>query len=193
MQKYLRKKSGFTLSELLIALALLGLIAAFTIPKVLQSVDDRARKARFKEAIAAIHLACYDKFLLGEWEANRYNWLKAKLNPAQVCTDGLAEGCVTSAHPGGTGEQDELAFAFQTAWTLYGISKTVCCDSFSEPDGWYLDINGVALPNVVGEDVIRLEACRFDENGPYYTHNGARQLLVPNGPTSITLYDSLWD
>lgn len=45
---------GFTLSELLIALAILGVIATFTIPKVLQSQQDGKYKAVAKEAMAAL-------------------------------------------------------------------------------------------------------------------------------------------
>ena len=47
-------KHGFTLAELLIALAILGVIATFTIPKVLQSQQDEKYKAVTKETIAAL-------------------------------------------------------------------------------------------------------------------------------------------
>jgi prepilin-type N-terminal cleavage/methylation domain-containing protein len=40
---------GFTLAELLIALALLGIIASFTIPKVLESSTNAKYKAMAKE------------------------------------------------------------------------------------------------------------------------------------------------
>lgn len=50
-------KRGFTLSELLIALAILGILATFTIPKVLQSQSDSSYNSRAKEAIAALSQA----------------------------------------------------------------------------------------------------------------------------------------
>lgn len=46
--------TAFTLSELLISLAILGVIATFTIPKVLQSQQDGKYKAITKEAVATI-------------------------------------------------------------------------------------------------------------------------------------------
>lgn len=54
-------KNGFTLSELLIALAILGVIATFTIPKVLQSQQDGKYKAMAKEAMSMI-AGAYDAY-----------------------------------------------------------------------------------------------------------------------------------
>lgn len=50
----MKRSPAFTLSELLIALAILGIIAIFTIPKVLQSQRDGRNKAITKEMIAAV-------------------------------------------------------------------------------------------------------------------------------------------
>jgi prepilin-type N-terminal cleavage/methylation domain-containing protein len=52
---------GFTLAELLIALAILGVIATFTIPKVLQSQQDSKNKAIAKEGAGTIS-AAYDAY-----------------------------------------------------------------------------------------------------------------------------------
>lgn len=50
----LKKARAFTLSELLIALAILGVIAAFAIPKVLQAQTDTKNTAIVKEAVGTI-------------------------------------------------------------------------------------------------------------------------------------------
>jgi prepilin-type N-terminal cleavage/methylation domain-containing protein len=47
-------KHAFTLAEVLIALALLGVIAAFSIPKILQVVGTQAKNAQAKEVMAMI-------------------------------------------------------------------------------------------------------------------------------------------
>ena len=48
------KQPAFTLAELLIALVILGVIATFTIPKVLQSQQNNSYNAAAKEAIAMV-------------------------------------------------------------------------------------------------------------------------------------------
>lgn len=50
-------QKGFTLAELLIALSILGVIATFTIPKVLQSQQNGKYNTMAKEAIATISQA----------------------------------------------------------------------------------------------------------------------------------------
>lgn len=57
------KASGFTLFEVLIALAILGLIATFGIPKVLKSTYGSKNTAIFKESVATLSSAysAYEK------------------------------------------------------------------------------------------------------------------------------------
>ncbi len=55
MYRLISKKAlGFTLAELLISLAILGVIATFTIPKVLNASQDSQKNAMAKEVIAMI-------------------------------------------------------------------------------------------------------------------------------------------
>lgn len=59
LQRYLmrhctKSSKGFTLAELLIALAILGVIATFTIPKILSSSQNGQNTAIFKEAVSMV-------------------------------------------------------------------------------------------------------------------------------------------
>ncbi|WP_303674242.1 type II secretion system protein [Vampirovibrio chlorellavorus] len=61
---------GFTLAELLISLAILGLIATFTIPKVLSSTQNSANVAKVKEAAATLAAAYQQAKLDGSINSN---------------------------------------------------------------------------------------------------------------------------
>jgi prepilin-type N-terminal cleavage/methylation domain-containing protein len=59
-------KGGFTLAELLTALAILGIVATFTIPKIVASQADAKRLAIFKEDIATVENIVLDLFQSGQ-------------------------------------------------------------------------------------------------------------------------------
>jgi prepilin-type N-terminal cleavage/methylation domain-containing protein len=76
-----RKRSkAFTLAELLIALAILGVIATFTIPKVLQSQQDTAWKSKGKE-VAGIIASGFQKFA-------QNNTVSAATTPSDIINSG---------------------------------------------------------------------------------------------------------
>lgn len=80
-------RKGFTLAELLIALAILGVIAAFSIPKVLQSQQDAKFKAMAKEAASTVAQA-YDLYKLSSQPTanTRLSDLTPYLNYVQMDT-----------------------------------------------------------------------------------------------------------
>lgn len=64
-RKVLTRRRGFTLAELLISLAILGVIATFTIPKILVSQQNSQYNAMSKEVIASIAEAYQQHKLAG--------------------------------------------------------------------------------------------------------------------------------
>jgi prepilin-type N-terminal cleavage/methylation domain-containing protein len=85
-------KPGFTLAELLIALAILGVIATFTIPKVLQSQQDGRYKAMAKEA-AGIVSEAYQTYRQNNGISATFNpnMLSTYLNYVKVTTTGFID------------------------------------------------------------------------------------------------------
>lgn len=72
------KHTGFTLSELLIALAILGMIATFTIPKVLSSTTNKQNTAVAKEVAAMVSNA--------QLAFSQYNSLGSSTTPGGFTT-----------------------------------------------------------------------------------------------------------
>ena len=93
-----RKRRGFTLAELLIALVILGVIATFTIPKVLQIQRNYAYTSAYKETMGAISQA-YQLYI----QQNGYNtgMNAADLTPYLNFVAHTTIGSI-DADPGGT-------------------------------------------------------------------------------------------
>lgn len=98
---------GFTLAELLIALAILGVIATFTIPKVLSSQQDSQAKAVAKD-IAATISSGYQAYRLNKGDSSDTEFadITPYLNYVKVLTDSASQIDAT-----------------------YGFTGTIECDS----------------------------------------------------------------
>jgi prepilin-type N-terminal cleavage/methylation domain-containing protein len=93
------RPSGFTLAELLIALAILGVIATFTIPKILTNQRVGTYNASAHEAAATIAGAYQQHSARGLLTTNTYGSdLTQYLNYVKVSTAGTIDD-----RPGGTG------------------------------------------------------------------------------------------
>ena len=140
-----RAIGGFTLAELLIALAILGVIATFTIPKILVSQQNSQNVAKAKE-VAAMITAAYQKAQLdGIVSAStKPSDLTPYMNYVALITDGrtidshptdtsricnASSPCV-SLHGGGI-----LLF---TDWNYFGPCTALNLIEFDfDPDGVY--------------------------------------------------------
>jgi prepilin-type N-terminal cleavage/methylation domain-containing protein len=89
----LQTKQGFTLTELLIALGILGVIAAFTIPKVLPKGQGSSHKAVVKEAVAMMQGA-YAAYQLNNSVSGdfRIAYITQHLNYVRVDTSSSFDG-----------------------------------------------------------------------------------------------------
>ena len=102
-----KHKLGFTLSELLVSLAVLGLIAGLTVPSIVASVEKSKNKAMLKEAFQLVSSITQEGVLNGSFEGIS-NWditstasggivdyFTSKFNYSKQCLVGdvLSEGC----------------------------------------------------------------------------------------------------
>ena len=84
--KLSNKKSGFTLAEVLVTLMIIGVIAAMTIPSLMQSTAQQEYKAAFKKAVSMLNQAVTLNYALdGEDGSNFtgasfFNLLTKRLN-----------------------------------------------------------------------------------------------------------------
>lgn len=144
-------RRGFTLAELLIALAILGVIATFTIPKLLEVQQNQQDNAKAKEAIATV-AAAYHAYKLQNTAATSTTGgaLTQYLNYVKIQTSGQVDdiygygswNCFAGApcyilHNGGALILSPNSFAGTKAWA--GTSTTDFIDFFFDPDGRVTD------------------------------------------------------
>jgi prepilin-type N-terminal cleavage/methylation domain-containing protein len=98
-----RGLKGFTLAELLISLAILGVIATFTIPKILNAFSGKPDLAIVKEDYSAVYGLMQEYSLSGQTNFKTYFF--DHINAVKKCpTNGITEGCRTT--PANTNNPD---------------------------------------------------------------------------------------
>ncbi len=169
----MNSKKGFTLSEVLITLAIIGVVAALTIPAVVKNYQKTQTVAKLKKAWSTINQAynnsqaqngmyqTWDKaFDIGAREYfNRY-W-KPYFKVAKICTSYSDCGFKASAPWKGANGIDtgmlvvwvEARTTFLTPdGTLFLIFSTGG-DATAPNDSVYVDLNGSNEPNILGRDL----------------------------------------
>lgn len=160
-------QKGFTLAELLIALALLGIIAAFTIPKVLQATGNQEATAKIRETISTMEQAYYNLAMQNQLTigSTLYDNIAPNMNSADQGAAAVPASVLAATHPcvvaplsaGGNGW-----IQFQNGAVITGLASGVVLDALAfnnaahGPAANYrlcIDFNGDANPNQFGQDV----------------------------------------
>lgn len=181
---------GFTLAELLVALLILGEIATFTIPKILNSQQNGQRIAVFKETYSTISELTYRGYLMGSIAAgSNGGYLRNNMNSVKICPDNSStQGCWTQ--PGDVTEAGEPGLILHNGATISGLN-----DSPGGPGNAFLiDWNGPASPNIEGTDQLFLLMCYG--SSPCSTLSSGSTVkpgtVGPYTATSMTLYLTLF-
>lgn len=150
---------AFTLSELLIALLILGVIATFTIPKILSSTSDAKNKTLLKETVSILNQHLYRLTLLGIPLTTKlfYDQARDNSNFTFFCpTDSANEGCWDESIQGVTGEANMAGMLLHNGVSIIGINNF---DLVHGADSVQIDLNGPEGPNTLGQDQIKLVIC----------------------------------
>ncbi len=140
------KKAGFTLAELLVALALLGLIAAFTIPKLIGASLDNKYNGIAKEAIAATAQTWLTMHYNGTGSSNttagdimnNMNYVYKDTNTTIDSMPTIAPSTCTPTYPCIRLHNGAMLQAI-TALPFGGTSSTNCVIFQLDPDGILTD------------------------------------------------------
>jgi prepilin-type N-terminal cleavage/methylation domain-containing protein len=142
---------AFTLSELLIAVAVLGFIATFAIPKVLTAVEEHRKVTVFKESYGIVSQAI-DKLFIEGIDGNighvaMYAKLQEYIAAVKYCpNNALTEGCRTTTL---SGWEVRPAMVLQNGAVVH-ISIYDPTVSWPSNIEFELDYNGDAGPNTAG-------------------------------------------
>ncbi len=187
-RKFNKGKIGFTLAELLIALAILGLIAIFTIPKLLNAQSNARNRAIFKEDFSAISQASAILMSRGLNTAGSDDYLV--FQPLINYTKTVHTGA----------NINEVNF-----WLANG--STLASFNFDIPGGGdsiIIDVNDLNGPNALGEDQFTVFTCWKNTGcaagfatgyGPtdHFIRGGEVSYInQSNDPGSYAIYNSLF-
>jgi prepilin-type N-terminal cleavage/methylation domain-containing protein len=185
---------GFTLAEILVALSIIGLIAAFTIPKFVSSTDSQKRKAVIREAYSTVSESLYTGMQDGLVSTTTFpTYFVNNLRSARFCTtNATTQGCWTAGNAMMNGAATRPALVFHNGAVLAGFTPAAFAGGI-QGGQMVLDWNGIKPPNIAGEDQMLMCMTYVGNN----TLTNAWGVLRPgeiipcaNNAASVTLYNN---
>ena len=159
---------AFTLSEVLITIVIIGVVAAITIPAVLDSLQNQEYKVGYKKAFSDLSQAAAEGVAFGEfpYRENKYdndttieewNILKNRFGVLKVCENYNPFDCWVDADRIFDEPKTHLTYSFVDlsgrAWIIYYRFENI----------YMVDTNGDKSPNKFGKD--RWVFTFADDNG----------------------------
>jgi prepilin-type N-terminal cleavage/methylation domain-containing protein len=194
-QYNLKKSPGLTLTEIIIALSIIGVAAAVLIPKIAVSVEQQEYRSKAKEVANALQQAYTSQLLKG---TSRSSTLYAYLYPAL----NVREKSTAKALFWGNAHPCYLAAYCSDGWiklpngaVVEGLVGCLQWDpTLDNPDNYNqwplcIDLNGIDPPNKPGEDVF---SARFNKSavGHEFDWCAPMKWLVPGAdPFDNTQWD----
>lgn len=200
--KNFRTKTGFTLAEVLITLAIIGVVAALTIPSVVQNYKKTQTVTQLKKTYSAIanttNLAIADNGPITGWEVENNNaggtgvgsqkfadkyiipYLKIAKNCGTKTTGECKFGYTYLNKSLSTNLDAAYSRFYLNDGTLIGVITWNVIGGEGLPQRYaqiYIDVNGQKPPNTWGKDIFRFEYYVFVNT----QENAGNGKLIPTG------------
>jgi len=189
-----KNKKGFTLAEVLITLVIVGVIAAMTIPTLINKYKDEELKSQFRKAYSTITQAIYKTemndfygyarcYTHGELGQNVeecgafFDALAKNLHVQKVCRgNAKADGCVpTYTHTIQEACEGLTVNTIENRSRVYVLNDGQLIITYSDYcfAHFMVDINGQKGPNLLGIDLFQFTMQR-DRNTGIYTNKATK-------------------
>ena len=197
--KYHNINKGFTLAEILITLGIVGVVAALTLPSLIQNYQEKANIVKLKKNYSimqqAYAMAIQENGTADNWniKADSYNenenilyYLKPYLNKIKYC--GAQNNCwkanrynlnKTVTEPIGRYMMFSKAILSDGSIIAVRVNDTEFSDDIHRWADYVVDLNGEKGPNVYGKDVFCF----------YFTQN---KIIPFGGHNQAYNFDSGW-
>lgn len=173
------KKHGFTLAEVLITLAIVGVIAILVIPAVMKDIGTKSRMTMLRSTVTSFGDAVSSELLHSR--AKSITTTQIAKNPKQFLTDNmdvtgkytevfatdyrtLNGGSIAVTLPENGSSDQEAAVTLKN-----GVAIGIVNDAATGISEVVVDVNGADEPNIVGADYFVFELAWRDD-----TNNGVR-------------------
>ena len=189
------RKFAFTLSEVLITLVIIGIIAAITIPTLMNNTNGQEYRSALKKAISQLNQALVLNYALTGLSSHDYTSAELIVNEIfskrMNVIDGVSQ--FTSSDCDGTvfTTDDGMIFCVNNYSSAYSDVKGVSCDIYNMtpcvqsngPNLW-IDVNGVRKPNRA--------TTSYQRPRDIYQAQIYSQKVIPYGePTQQIMYDKV--
>ncbi len=153
----MNKKSGFTLAEVLVTLMIIGVIAAMTIPSLMQSTSQQEYKAAFKKGISMLNQAITLNYALDGRDATDFtstNFFHLMTQRLNVMSSKVKTNFDVYTADG---------MYFSPAASGAGLTSAACAIEAANPGGpsnvcsvVQIDVNGMKGPNKPSDSTTRV-------------------------------------
>lgn len=149
------KRSGFTLAEVLVTLVIIGIIAAMTIPTLLNNTNSQEYRSAIKKAIAMTNQAITMQYALDGTNISDFSTSANMRDSVFIKRLNVIKTASSTTFTGVAGNVDAI---FYTADGMkFGVTGGAACDAAGDTvcATMYIDVNGDKKPNTLTSDATK--------------------------------------